>query len=241
MDSPAGHLGVRPRCPCGPGRVYITYSNSTNGNIPLRLKALDRNSGLPVWGGDGSVVSTTTVSYYLQKLGESLFVQGEYPQQRLVFNPANGSSLGIASGFPSGLGFNEPAAYIDRTFYAWQRLSGGSNRLVALRDVAPPELTVTSPVEGLSSRNPRPVYTWSASDGLGTGLQRFEVRVDNGPVVTFGADVTQYQAPADLADGPHVVTVTAFDAVGNPREVSRSFTTDTTPRRSLPSAEVDRT
>ena len=100
-------------------------------------------------------------------------------------------------------------------------------------DDTPPTFFISSS-SGYQTRNQQPVVYFYGSDvdgaESGTGIDRYEVRLDDGAVVaTLPPASTEYQPSTPLPDGDHSVTIEAFDTAGN-SSVDRSyFTVDTTP------------
>jgi Big-like domain-containing protein len=100
----------------------------------------------------------------------------------------------------------------------------GNLNLASSGDSFPPTIVVVSPAQGTVSRTDSVIVTWNASDN-GSGLDHFELRVDNGPAIRLPANATSYTVTG-LADGPHRIEVTAYDVVGNPQAARVSFTVD---------------
>jgi MYXO-CTERM domain-containing protein len=91
-------------------------------------------------------------------------------------------------------------------------------------DLTPPAVNVETPVNGSVTNNPRPVYSGTVEAG-----STVTITVDG--VVLGNATVTgtrwTFTPTVPLADGPHTVTATATDAVGNTATDSNTFSVDT--------------
>ena len=77
-------------------------------------------------------------------------------------------------------------------------------------DPTPPSVAITSPADKSFTKNPAPALTFSATDSQSGLVAPPEVKVDGSQVSTLSG-----QALDSLADGPHVLTVTAIDKAGN--------------------------
>lgn len=93
-------------------------------------------------------------------------------------------------------------------------------------DLAPPSLALLAPQAGNVFGAADVNVAWEASDE-GFGLKSIEVRLDGAAPATLPANATSYEL-VNVADGVHLVTVTAEDLAGNPTSVSTTFTVDTT-------------
>jgi hypothetical protein len=94
-------------------------------------------------------------------------------------------------------------------------------------DTVPPMITITSPTAGAVFATDSVTLAWTATDE-GTGLDHFEVQVDNQVPTTVAPSNTSYNATR-LPEGPHTLSVTAFDAAGNSRSASVQITVDSSP------------
>lgn len=92
-------------------------------------------------------------------------------------------------------------------------------------DTTAPSLTITSPEAGSFIASNDVAVTWTANDA-GAGIAHFLVSVDGGAAVQLGADVTSYTL-SDLAEGVHVVNVTAVDQLGHEAYAEVELTVDT--------------
>ncbi|UCD93130.1 MAG: Ig-like domain repeat protein [Methanobacteriota archaeon] len=70
------------------------------------------------------------------------------------------------------------------------------------------------------------IAEWTGSDAT-SGVDRYEVRLDDGTYVEIGSETTQ--AFPDLQDGPHLVTIRITDKAGNFAEDGIAFVIDTSP------------
>ena len=90
-------------------------------------------------------------------------------------------------------------------------------------DTSGPSLTMTSPSEGSFLSNGSVTISWAASDAL-SGIAHYQVSIDG---CTWMTTFTKYFTFSGLQDGEWVAYVRAYDAVGNIKEASVSFTVDT--------------
>ncbi|CAA9261089.1 MAG: hypothetical protein AVDCRST_MAG93-2188, partial [uncultured Chloroflexia bacterium] len=96
-------------------------------------------------------------------------------------------------------------------------------------DTTPPETTLALGAPGTppqSSNSDLARFTFSASDGAGTGVARIECQLDTS---AWGACVSPRNY-SELGDGPHTFRVRAVDAVGNvdPSPATYTWTINTT-------------
>ena len=92
-------------------------------------------------------------------------------------------------------------------------------------DLTPPSVAITSPADKSFTNDPAPTLTFSATDSQSGLAAAPVVKVDGSLVNTLSG-----QALGSLADGPHVLTVTAIDKAGN-RSIGQSiFVVDTVAR-----------
>ena len=104
----------------------------------------------------------------------------------------------------------------------------GNSRPVSVAvtvDTTPPTLSITSPVSGAIGALSSVEVTWSATDAT-SGIDHFEVSLDGGTPVVLPASATGHTF-TDVADGAHIVTITAFDVAGNSVVLSVDLTVDT--------------
>jgi hypothetical protein len=87
-------------------------------------------------------------------------------------------------------------------------------------DTTPPAATITSPSEGEKIQSSSVTVSWSGSDG-GSGLEKYEVKLDSGNWVSKG--ILTSHTFAGVSDGSHSVYVKATDNVGNSKEFTKSF------------------
>ena len=84
-------------------------------------------------------------------------------------------------------------------------------------DRSPPSFTPSSP--GVSVSGSAVTVTWNATDP-GSGIDRYEISIDDGPYVSVGQNTT---ASIRLGDGAHTVRVRAFDLAGNTANATVTF------------------
>ncbi len=107
--------------------------------------------------------------------------------------------------------------------------SPSSNTNTFTVDTTPPGApVVTTPADGSVTNDPTPTYSGTAEPG-----STVTVIIDGTPVGTTTADANgdwSFPQPADLPEGPHMVSATATDEAGNtsPSSTANTFTVDTT-------------
>jgi len=79
-------------------------------------------------------------------------------------------------------------------------------------DTTPPEVDITSPAGNPELPDGSVTLTWTGTDA-GSGIDRYEVRLDSGPAIDAG-NVTTFRFHA-LAPGIHYFDVRAYDDAGN--------------------------
>ncbi|WXG41878.1 MAG: Ig-like domain-containing protein [Candidatus Freyarchaeum deiterrae] len=94
-------------------------------------------------------------------------------------------------------------------------------------DTIPPIVTITSPTNGTLFNTSSVTVNWIGSDGNGTGIAYFEVRIDGGIWINVAKGMSY--PFTGLLTGSHPVDVIAFDLAGNNATASVSFNVDTTP------------
>jgi len=92
-------------------------------------------------------------------------------------------------------------------------------------DTDVPVVAITSPADGDLINDTSVTVTWEGSDN-GSGINHYEIRVDNGSWVDVGTEVTY--TLANLSDGDHTITVRAVDNSSNEATDSVSITVDAT-------------
>ncbi|MFQ6013099.1 MAG: Ig-like domain-containing protein [Thermoplasmata archaeon] len=92
-------------------------------------------------------------------------------------------------------------------------------------DTAPPVLSVSLPVEASVITTSSVEVVWLGTDQT-SGIDRFEVSLDGGTPVVLPATTVSY-AFAGVVDGPHTVTVAAFDRAGNAVALTVDIRVDT--------------
>lgn len=110
------------------------------------------------------------------------------------------------------------------TVTVYDKAGLSSSDAVTIRvDTQPPSLTITYPVEGGYVANSDVTVTWSGFDA-GTGVAYYTASIEGlAPFNTTGTSCTFN----DLADGTYTVLVSAYDQLGNHRDVTATFTVDT--------------
>jgi hypothetical protein len=91
-------------------------------------------------------------------------------------------------------------------------------------DATPPAVVIVFPTEGSVVTSSRVSVVWTASDAT-SGIDRIEMSVAGGSPQTLAGTATAQQVT--LADGAHMVTITAIDRVGNSASMTVSFRVDT--------------
>ncbi|MEE9181433.1 MAG: hypothetical protein V3U33_02525, partial [candidate division NC10 bacterium] len=92
-------------------------------------------------------------------------------------------------------------------------------------DTVPPVVSVSLPVEGSVITTSSVEVFWLGTDQT-SGVDRFEVRLDEGPPVVLPATTFSYIFPG-VGDGPHTVTVAAFDGGENAVTIAIHLRVDT--------------
>ncbi len=90
-------------------------------------------------------------------------------------------------------------------------------------DGTPPAVSITSPADGLLTREPG-AFEWSASDA--SGIAGYRYRLDGGPWTSWSAATSATMG--DLSDGEHAFEVSATDPAGNVGTTVVRFTVDRT-------------
>lgn len=101
--------------------------------------------------------------------------------------------------------------------------SWSAPRSVTLPDLTAPALTILSPAPGSWVGRSSVIVSWSGQDE-GTGLDRYEFRVDGGSWTAVG--LATERSLSGLVGGAHTVAVRAYDREGNMAERSSSFSVD---------------
>ncbi|MFQ6012176.1 MAG: Ig-like domain-containing protein [Thermoplasmata archaeon] len=149
-----------------------------------------------------------------------------------------GGILGFFGGSHLLPGVRDTSRAFGLGFSAWPSFAAGALPLWAygdliLADVTPPTLTIDLPTGGAFLATGDVTVLWSATDAR-SGIDRFEVALDGGTPVVLPSPTSSHTITG-VADGPHSVTVTAFDNAGNSQAVVVDFTVDTGP----PSLSID--
>jgi hypothetical protein len=88
-------------------------------------------------------------------------------------------------------------------------------------DTVDPTLTITSPEDGMDTRDTTVTVTWTCTD-TGCGIDRIEVSIDGESYISVGT--ASERAFTGLAVGDYTVDVRAYDKAGNMVEASIDFT-----------------
>jgi len=94
-------------------------------------------------------------------------------------------------------------------------------------DLTAPSLSLATPKERDALNSGIVRVSWSVEDSL-SGVDRIELKLDDGPIVTVNPSNANYTF-SGLADGEHFVDVVAFDRVQHPTSVKVSFVVDRMP------------
>ena len=97
----------------------------------------------------------------------------------------------------------------------------GEATVTFMVDTMAPTVTITSPEVGWETTESAVTITWTCSD-VGCGVNRIEVRLDDGSYVSVG--LVSERTFEELATGEHTVDVRVFDKAGNSNEASVTFT-----------------
>jgi len=103
--------------------------------------------------------------------------------------------------------------------------SGWSNLITVKIDTTPPTLAILSPYEGQTVDSSNVIISWSGSDGTGSGINHYEVKLDMGGWIDVGP-LTQHML-SGIYDGNHTITVKAVDEAENQQESSGNFIVNT--------------
>ena len=105
---------------------------------------------------------------------------------------------------------------------------GAAASLNFIIDTTPP--TDVSPGTAVTpTSNNKPTFTWPASVDAGSGIDRYEVKMDSGTWSNVG-NITSYTPASSLSDGSHTINLRAVDKAGNVGNAqSANFVVDTTP------------
>jgi hypothetical protein len=143
-----------------------------------------------------------------------------------ISKSSSGLPLTINTPAISGKKFNKVS---DGTYYFILQIRtasgwGGIARYRVNIDTTPPkQFSVVFP-HGKNSLEPQPVILFDTTDTL-SGISHYEVKIgDGGPERTAPIALSNPYPLPPQNPGPHVVTVTAFDRVGNTATASSDFT-----------------
>ncbi|MGB9023964.1 MAG: hypothetical protein WCC94_11100, partial [Candidatus Bathyarchaeia archaeon] len=91
-------------------------------------------------------------------------------------------------------------------------------------DTTPPSLSIILPAFGSVLDSANVTASWNASD-VGSGIEYYEARLDEGQWMNLGLGTSQFFA--GLSNGNHTVSIRAVDKAGNPSETQVVFTVQT--------------
>jgi hypothetical protein len=147
--------------------------------------------------------------------------------------------LGANSGDTLGFfgGSNPAPGVVDWTTFrysVWPTFTGGpipldeyGDLVLGAADSVPPSISITSPEPDAVVGSSSVTVEWTASDD-GSGIDRFEVRVDGGAATVLPGTATSHIVTG-LANGVHAIVVTAIDGAGNTRSDGVTIHVDRTP------------
>jgi hypothetical protein len=173
------------------------------------------------------------------------------PPTLSITSPANGASLGMSSvtvtwsASDAGSGIDTIEVKLDAG--AWAAVTGSSREFTELAegphtvsvratdvagnsviagvtfmvDTVDPSLSITSPEDEWETEDASVTVTWTCTDA-GCGIDRIEVRLDDGSYVSVGT--ASQRIFSSLEVGEHTVHVRAYDKAGNMVEDSVAFT-----------------
>jgi parallel beta-helix repeat protein len=98
-----------------------------------------------------------------------------------------------------------------------------SDKVTVIRDITPPSLVISSPIEGEYVGSSVTV-SWIGDD-LGAGISYYHVSIES--LASINTTGTSYTFNS-LVDGVYTVLVSAFDNLGNYRDETVTFTVDST-------------
>ena len=115
----------------------------------------------------------------------------------------------------------------DHVAYVGAFDEAGNNRTVHVGfmvDTTPPSLSIILPAFGSVLDSANVTASWNASD-VGSGIEYYEARLDEGQWMNLGLGTSQFFA--GLSNGNHTVSIRAVDKAGNPSETQVVFTVQT--------------
>ncbi len=163
-------------------------------------------------------VSVNGLTYVSNRTTLTLNATDQLSGVQTVYYRINGGSwLVYASGFtmPSSDG-----TYTVE-YYATDRAGNPSavqSKIMTVDDT-PPLLSFLSPQSGQTLNSGNVTITWAGSDSS-SGIDHFEIKIDSGSFINIGSGTTY---ATQLSSGKHIVTLLAFDRVGNSESSTLSF------------------
>ena len=184
-----------------------------------------RGTGAPVTETTTFSVKDTTAPYVLRIHNGGK--NGEFGRVSSAEIRLNGIVIVPTSAFNQNIGFIERQVTPNssNTLQVQLRSAPGSGFALEIigNDLVPPLVSITSPANGLKTKETLITVTGRASD---TTTSVASVTV-NGVAVTLSGET--FEAKVTLVEGPNIISALATDAVGNQAQVSITVTRDTTP------------
>lgn len=109
--------------------------------------------------------------------------------------------------------FDEGAWYLHVQFkneHGWGKIAHFPFKI----DATKPESFVITQIEEPDPEDPRPAFRFDAVDKV-SGVEDYEVQIDNGDIVHWKDDGSHIYKPDTLAPGEHTMIVRALDGAGN--------------------------
>jgi Bacterial Ig-like domain/PKD domain len=192
-------------------RVYV--SGMTFNGCALRLRAIDRQTGLASWP---ATVQGPSCSADIAVLGDRV------ASGSIVVDAATGTVVSGSILDPGMVG----RAFADGTIFGWVQNADSTWSVRAVRDTRKPTVGTLAPAPGTLTTDGTPTFSFAPSDGAGTGVATATFVVDDTRYDVTGT--TSFTPASALADGVHTWTVEVVDAAGNTTtSAPRSLTVDT--------------
>jgi len=94
-----------------------------------------------------------------------------------------------------------------------------TNTIIIKIDGITPTIDIMHPTDGMTITNKTVIVSWAGQDEH-SGIDHYEILIDNGTWVNVGANLSYVM---DIVDGNHTITIRAYDVAGNYIESSKSF------------------